>query len=187
MSEENKITSEADGLSGQEILREAALTSGTARRGDDGGGMKARRIITNSLVHILLGVLGFIWILPICFVILVSFRAEPGDYKSYIIPRGFTVDNYVNLFKGSYTTQTGKDVEGNLYFPRWMANTLAVSVVSCLISAFFVISVSFVMSRLRFRMRKPFLNLALILGMFPGFMSMIAVYYILKGLGFLET
>ena len=27
----------------------------------------------------------------------------------------------------------------------------------------------------------------MILGMFPGFMSMIAVYYILKGLGFLET
>mgnify|MGYP002679339723 FL=1 len=44
-------------------------------------------------------------------------------------------------------------------------------------------SIAFVMSRLRFKARKPMLNVALILGMFPGFMSMIAVYYILKGIG----
>ena len=56
-----------------------------------------------------------------------------------------------------------------------------------MLSAFFVLCVSFVMSRLRFKMRKKFLNIAMILGMFPGFMSMIAVYYILKGLGLLET
>ena len=31
------------------------------------------------------------------------------------------------------------------------------------------------------------MNLALILGMFPGFMSMIAVYYILKGLGLTQS
>ena len=34
--------------------------------------------------------------------------------------------------------------------------------------------------------RKPFMNVALILGMFPGFMAMIAVYYILKVLGLSE-
>lgn len=66
-------------------------------------------------------------------------------------------------------------------------NTLIIAIFSTLLSAFFVLCVSYVMSRLRFKMRKPFMNIALILGMFPGFMSMIAVYYILKGLGFLET
>ena len=39
-----------------------------------------------------------------------------------------------------------------------------------------VLSVSYTMSRLRFKMRKTFMNVALILGMFPGFMSMIAIY-----------
>ena len=66
-------------------------------------------------------------------------------------------------------------------------NTLIIAIFSTIISAFFVLCVSYVMSRLRFKMRKPLLNIALILGMFPGFMSMIAVYYILKGMGFLET
>ena len=66
-------------------------------------------------------------------------------------------------------------------------NTFIIAIFSTILSAFFVLCVSYVMSRLRFKMRKKFMNIALILGMFPGFMSMIAVYYILKGLGFLET
>ena len=37
-----------------------------------------------------------------------------------------------------------------------------------------------------FYMRKPFMNVAMILGLFPSFMSMIAVYYILKALGLAE-
>ena len=39
------------------------------------------------------------------------------------------------------------------------------------------------MSRLRFRGRKTFMNIALILGMFPGIMAVIAIYFILKALG----
>ena len=42
------------------------------------------------------------------------------------------------------------------------------------------------MSRLRFKMRKPFMNIAMILGLFPAFMSMVAVYFILKALGLIE-
>lgn len=66
-------------------------------------------------------------------------------------------------------------------------NTLVVSVVSCAGSTFMILAVSFVLSRLRFKMRKPIMNIVLILGMFPGFMSMIAVYYILKGMNLLSN
>lgn len=139
--------------------------------------MKAKRFITNTLCHVLLAVLSIIWVLPIFYVVLTSFREEGGSYKSYIMPKGYTLDNYINLFHGN----------SNIDFSRWFMNTLIIAIFSTLISAFFVLCVSYVMSRLRFKMRKKFLNIALILGMFPGFMSMIAVYYILKGLGFLET
>ncbi|NLK27357.1 MAG: sugar ABC transporter permease [Clostridiales bacterium] len=136
-----------------------------------------KRIITNSIVHVVLAILGTIWVLPIFFVILTSFREESGGYKSYIFPRGYTLDNYKNLFIQ----------KGSLNFPRWFVNTLIVSICTCILSAFFVLCVSFVMSRLRFKMRKRLMNIALILGMFPGFMSMIAVYYILKGFGLLDA
>ena len=139
--------------------------------------MRTKKIISNTLAHVLLAVLSFIWVLPIFYIILTSFRKEGGSYKSYIWPKGFTFDNYINLFNPT----------GQVDFVRWFLNTLVIAIFSTILSAFFVLCVSYCMSRLRFKMRKPFMNIALILGMFPGFMSMIAVYYILKGLGFLDT
>lgn len=141
------------------------------------GSMKTRKLINNIVVHLILAILAVIWVLPIFFAILTSLRKEGGREKSYIWPKGFTLDNYKNvLFQ-----------EGSLNFPRWFLNTLIVAIFSCLLAAFFVLCVSYVMSRLRFKMRKKYMNIALILGMFPGFMSMIAVYYIIKGLGLLES
>ena len=139
--------------------------------------MRAKRFVTNTACHILLAILSVIWVLPICYVVLTSFRKEGGSYKTYIFPKEYTLENYVKLFQGSSI----------INFNKWFMNTLIIAIFSTLISAFFELCVSYVMSRLRFKMRKPLLNIALILGMFPGFMSMIAVYYILKGLGFLET
>jgi arabinogalactan oligomer/maltooligosaccharide transport system permease protein len=137
-----------------------------------------KRFFSNSIIHFILGILAVIWILPISFTLLTSFRAESGGYKSYIWPRGFTLDNYKNLFTAT---------TGGMNFARWFVNTLVVAIVSCVLAAFFVLCVAYVMSRLRFKLRKKLLNVALILGMFPGFMSMIAVYYILKGFGMLEA
>ena len=139
--------------------------------------MRAKRFITNTACHILLAVLSVIWVLPIVYVILTSLRKEGGSYKSYIIPKEFTLDNYFNLFKNNL---------GGLDFKQWFLNTLVIALCTMLISGFMVIAVSYCMSRLRFKMRKPFMNVALILGMFPGFMSMFAIYYILKDLDSLK-
>ncbi len=146
--------------------------------------MKTKRMITNAACYVLLTVLSIIWVLPILFVILTSFREEGGSYKTYIWPKGFTLNNYKELVMGVNSKITGGT---NIDFTRWFFNTLIIAIFSTLLSAFFVLCVSYVMSRLRFKMRKNFMNIAMILGMFPGFMSRIAVYYILKGLGLLET
>ena len=68
-------------------------------------------------------------------------------------------------------------------FPRMFLNTFIIAVFVCLISMFFVLSVAFCMSRLRFHFRKAFMNIALILGMFPGIMAVVAIYFILKAMG----
>ena len=138
---------------------------------------KTKRKISLALVYIILTVLGIIWILPLLWIILTSFRAEAGSYTSYFWPKGFTINNYVNLLT--------KDQQ--FKFTHWFLNTLIVSIANCIGSTFIVLAVSYVLSRLRFKMRKPIMNIALILGMFPGFMSMIAVYYILKGLDLLKN
>lgn len=127
--------------------------------------------------YILLTVLGILWILPLLWVILISFREEPGAYTSYFFPKAYTIDNYVQLL------QRGQQFD----FVRWFLNTLTVAVFSCLGSTAMVLAVSFALSRLKFRTKKPMMNIALILGMFPAFMSMLAVYYILKGMNLLQN
>lgn len=132
--------------------------------------------INNLLVHLFLAVLAAIWILPILWIVLTSFRAEPGSYVSTFFPKGYTLANYVKLF-------TDRNV---LDFPRMFGNTLIIAICTCIVSTFFVLSVSYCLSRMRFRFRKPYMNLAMILGLFPGFMAMIAEYYILKAMGLTE-
>ena len=134
---------------------------------------KTSKVIGNILVHIGLGILAFIWVLPILWVIMTSFRAGKGSYSTTFIPQSWTLSNYTTLL-------TDTDI---FNFPRWFGNTLFVAIISCILATFYLVSIAFVMSRLRFKARKPMLNVALILGMFPGFMSMIAVYYILKVIG----
>lgn len=137
---------------------------------------KGKQRFTNAVVHIFLTALSIVWLFPVFWIILLSFRVQKGQYIDSFWPKEFTLANYQKLF-----------FETDVFnFPRWFGNTLLISVFSCLISTFFVLAVSYGMSRLRFKLRRPFLNVALVLGMFPGFFSMIAVYYILKALGLTE-
>lgn len=137
---------------------------------------KAIRRRNNILVHSLLAVLAAIWVFPVLWVIMTSFRAEKGSYVSTFFPKSLTLDNYIKLFTDTTI----------LNFPQMFMNTLIIAICSCILSSFYVLSAAFCLSRMRFKMRKPYMNMAMILGLFPGFMSMIAVYFILKAIGLTE-
>ena len=64
--------------------------------------------------------------------------------------------------------------------------SLIIAVISCIVSTLIVVGVAFALSRLRFKLRKLYMNLAMILGLFPGFMTMVAQYFILKSMGLTE-
>ncbi|MBQ3329774.1 MAG: sugar ABC transporter permease [Ruminococcus sp.] len=139
---------------------------------------KLRRFLANAFIYILLAVLGIIWVSPLAYLILHSFRDEGLAYVSYLIPKKLSFQNYIDLF-----TVTSKS---SMNFPRWFMNTFIVAIFSCIISTLAVMMVSYAFSRLRFKARKPMINIGMILGMFPGFMTMIAIYYLLKAMGLLE-
>lgn len=138
--------------------------------------MKKKKIANNVVVHFILSILAIIWVSPLFWIILTSFRAQKGAYTSSFFPKQYTLANYVKLF-------TDTNI---LNFPKMFSNTLIVAIFSCILSTFFVLSVAYCMSRIRFRLRKPLMNIAMILGLFPAFMAMVAVYYILKAVGLSE-
>ena len=140
------------------------------------GNSYKRRIAGDVVAYIFLTVMAVIWLMPIVWVFLESFNKNTQPYQSTFFPTNYTFHNYVQLF-------TETDV---MNFPRMFLNTLVIAIFVCIISLFFVLSVSFCMSRLRFRGRKTFMNIALILGMFPSIMAVIAIYFILKAFGLTE-
>ncbi len=123
--------------------------------------------------YIVLVILSVIWLFPIVWIVLTSFRGEGGYYVGYFFPKTFTLDNYRKLFvSGSSIT-----------FARWWKNTFIVASVSCVLNTLIVLMTSFILSRTRFVGRTTLMKAMMVIGMFPGFMSMIAVYNILKGMG----
>lgn len=139
--------------------------------------MKFRKKISNGISYAILSLLSIIWLSPIAWLVIQSFRKEPGAFTRYILPKQWTFDNYTRLFTDTHLFN----------FPRWFLNTLVVAIFTCILSTIIVLLTSYAFSRLRFKVRKPMMNVILILGMFPGFMSMIAVYHILKSVGLAQS
>lgn len=136
-------------------------------------GQKTTNIIVNTIIYIILTVMSILWVLPIVYLLYTAFRVTPDTgIINTLFPSDLQLggDNFVRLFRDTM-------------FPQWLGNTLLVATVSCIITTLFVLMVSYALSRLRFKLRKPIMNVLLVLGMFPGFMSMIAIYFILKAMG----
>ncbi len=140
------------------------------------GGMKAKRITLDVITYIFLATMCVIWLLPFLWVIAQSFRDGKGQFISTFLPTAYTFNNYKALFTESQV----------INFPRMFLNTFGLACCTCVISTFFVLSVAYCTSRLKWKMRKPYMNMAMVINLFPGFMSMVAVYFILKALGMTE-
>ena len=140
------------------------------------GGMRAKRLTGDIITYIILASMCVIWLMPFFWVIMQSFRDGIGQYISTFLPQAYTLDNYKALF-------TDFSV---INFPRMFLNTFFIACCSCVISTFFVLAVSYSLSRVKWKMRKPYMNTAMVITLFPGFMSMVAVYFILKALGMTE-
>lgn len=127
--------------------------------------------ISNFLVYSLLILICVVWLLPFVYLIFQAFRGESRGMVSYILPKEWSLENFRILFK-----------ETN--FINWYLNTVIIALFTAFFQTAIVLCVSYALSRLRFRGRRLIMNMILVLGMFPGFLSMIAVYFILKLIGF---
>lgn len=115
--------------------------------------------------------LALVWLVPIVWLVVTSFSAYPGRNTRSFFPEEWSLDAYRNLLLSADTVAQ---------FPMWFKNTFIIACCSCIIASAFVLMVAYATSCMRFKMRKPLMNFAVILNLFPGFLSMIAVYFILK-------
>ena len=131
------------------------------------------KVTQTNTGYIVLTITSVIWVFPILWIVLTALRAEPGYYVGYFFPKHLTLDNFAKLF--------AKD--SVIPFAKWWLNTFIVAMCACVINTMITLATAYILSRTRFAGRKMFMNFLMIIGLFPGFMSLIAVYNILKGLG----
>ncbi len=128
----------------------------------------------NTIIYIVLILMSIIWLIPFVYLVFQAFRGESTSMVNYILPRKWSFINFKKLFKETE-------------FLEWFKNTTIIALVVSVFQSIIVLMVSYTLSRLRFRGRKLLMNVILVLGMFPGFMSMIAVYFILKLFGLTQN
>lgn len=134
--------------------------------------------VSNGITYVVLIIMSIIWLFPFVGLVLQSFRSyatEYGGMVSYIIPKAFSLDNYTYLFSEECS------------FVRWYTNTLTIAFFVAILNTFMVLCVSFALSRSRFKGRKFLMQFWLILGMFPGFLTMICLYFLLKQFGLTQA
>lgn len=130
---------------------------------------KAKEITLTILHNVLIAALVFIWLIPIFWLILVSFTGEVyGPSTLYhFFPQVWSIENYVKILT---------DVNEVNQFPRWFGNTLLVSVCSTIVSTLFVLATAFAFSRFQFKKRKGFMNISMVIALFPGMLTMFVSY-----------
>ena len=124
------------------------------------------------LVYVILTVLSLIWIFPFFYLIFQSFALFPNPKSIFPASGEWTFNNYINLFTNSATP-----------FFNWWINTFLIALATAVLQTILVLMTSYALSRLRFPGRQGLMKLILILGMFPGFLGMLVIYYILELLG----
>ncbi|MBQ1256437.1 MAG: ABC transporter permease subunit [Clostridia bacterium] len=136
-------------------------------------GLKASRNLSNTAIYILLVAVSVIWLIPFVCILLQSFRVESTHQVGYVIPHVWGLDNYKNLL--------------NTDFPKWYLNTFIAAMATSVFQTIIVLCMSYTLSRFRFKLRKPLMRFMLILGMFPGMLTMIILYNVLKDLGMTQA
>ena len=130
----------------------------------------ARERTSRVATYVFLIVLSIIWLIPFFYLVCQAFRGESKNMVTYVFPKEWSLNNFKILFNDTK-------------FLSWYVNTLIIALFNAVLQTTMVLCVAYALSRMRFKGRKLLMNFMLVLGMFPGFLSMIATYFILKLIG----
>ena len=163
------------------------------------GSLRVSRIAGNTVIYLILSIMAVVWLLPVIWLLLQSFSGEGGQSgMTEFVPSVWSFDNYILLATNRVITKAG--ILGNsnyIFFFRIDAQkgfmmgsflwTLIIAVLVAIISTLLTLATSYAFSRLRFKGRQMMMRIILILGMFPGFIGLIALYQIFSLIGLTLT
>lgn len=141
-------------------------------------GHKTKKPSTKILLsYLVLVLMMLIIIYPLLWTIGASFNPGNSLISTSLIPKNPTLQHFRDLFAN----------EGSLLYVKWFMNSLKVSVVTMILSLFFVSFTAYAFSRFRFKGRKNGLLLFMLLQMIPQFSALIAIFVLAQMLGLINS
>ncbi|HEM2777006.1 TPA: sugar ABC transporter permease [Streptococcus suis] len=131
---------------------------------------KWSHFLQSTGIYCILILVSFVFLFPCIWLILASF-SQSGTIYSFdgFFPTSYSLKSFITLF-----------TDTDLYnYPRWFLNTLFIASMSCILGTFLVILTAYAMSRFYFNGKNALMKTTMVLGMFPSFMGMIAVYLLM--------
>ncbi|QHW32490.1 sugar ABC transporter permease [Paenibacillus rhizovicinus] len=138
--------------------------------------MKSKNVFRLSVSYVILIILAIAAVYPAVWVLFSALRPGSSLFSKSFFPSHPTFTHFKELFTSP-----------SFQFGRWYWNTLKIATMSMILSTLLTTLSMYALSRFRFQGRKTILTTMLVLGMFPGFMSMVAIYILLLQLDLLDT
>jgi ABC-type maltose transport system permease subunit len=134
--------------------------------------LQQRRGLSYAIRYAIAFVLIVFAFVPVIWVVSASFNPSGSLVSIEIIPRNPGLENYQGLFENKYYP-----------FKTWLLNSFKIAGTSTLLSVFSTAVAAYALSRFKFQGRALLMRAILIINVFPGILSMIALYTIMQQLG----
>ncbi len=138
------------------------------------GRKKALTALNYTLTYAFMIFMAAVVIIPILYMFGLSVDANGDMYRTSFLPREISFEHIVFLFKDTP-------------FLKWYGNTITLGIFNALFIVLLVTPTAYAFSKLRFRGRKNYLMLFLVMQMFPGSMAMMAYYVLLNMFNLVST
>jgi len=141
--------------------------------------IKARDVSRSSIFHLAVMSLGFVMLYPLLWLLASSFKgpSEIWTHVSSLIPREFTIENYINGWRGF----------GGITFATFYKNSFIITGINTVATVFSSAFVAYGFARIRFVGRGFWFACMLATLMLPTQVQLIPQYIVFSKLGWVNT
>jgi arabinogalactan oligomer / maltooligosaccharide transport system permease protein len=120
---------------------------------------------------------------PVAYVVSAAFNPVPSLTSATLIPDDLTLENFRRILSGKPGEEGTEQEALDVPYTSWYLNTLLIAGATAVLSVLMGALAAYAFARFRFRGRRMGMLSLLLIQMFPTFLAVVAIYYIVLRVG----
>lgn len=120
---------------------------------------------------------------PVAYVLSAAFDPVPSLTSASLVPDDVTLDNFRRILSGRPGEKGTEQEALDVPYTSWYVNTLLIAGATAVLSVLMGALAAYAFARFRFRGRRMGMLALLLIQMFPTFLAVVAIYYIVLRVG----